>query len=157
MRFRTMVLLSILATSVRQSWGYLRSNQLRRAFTPPSAVRNQKVNPTKISNQHRSGPPLFGSIDILGTPATATDDGKRPFQITTPIYYVNDKPHIGHAYTSTACDVLARFMRLSGRDVFFLSGTDEHGQVRAGFWSNIFKFKLFEIISLLLRILISLY
>jgi len=54
----------------------------------------------------------------------------RPFQITTPIYYVNDKPHIGHAYTSIACDVIARFMRLKGRDVFFLSGTDEHGQVR---------------------------
>lgn len=41
---------------------------------------------------------------------------------------MNDKPHIGHAYTSVACDILARFMRLSGRDVFFLSGTDEHGQ-----------------------------
>ena len=41
---------------------------------------------------------------------------------------MNDKPHIGHAYTSTACDVIARFMRLSGREVFFLSGTDEHGQ-----------------------------
>ncbi len=66
---------------------------------------------------------------ILGTPATSFDDGKSPFQITTPIYYVNDKPHIGHAYTSTACDVIARFMRLSGREVFFLSGTDEHGQV----------------------------
>ena len=64
------------------------------------------------------------------TPATNVDDGNSPFQITTPIYYVNDKPHIGHAYTSLACDVLARFMRLSGREVFFLSGTDEHGQVR---------------------------
>lgn len=64
----------------------------------------------------------------IGTPATSVDDGKSPFEITTPIYYVNDKPHIGHAYTSTACDVIARFMRLSGREVFFLSGTDEHGQ-----------------------------
>eukprot|EP00546_Thalassionema_frauenfeldii_P021748 CAMPEP_0178905602 /NCGR_PEP_ID=MMETSP0786-20121207/6367_1 /TAXON_ID=186022 /ORGANISM="Thalassionema frauenfeldii, Strain CCMP 1798" /LENGTH=559 /DNA_ID=CAMNT_0020577229 /DNA_START=125 /DNA_END=1804 /DNA_ORIENTATION=+ len=63
-----------------------------------------------------------------GTPSTSFDDGECPFQITTPIYYVNDKPHIGHAYTSTACDVIARFMRLSGREVFFLSGTDEHGQ-----------------------------
>lgn len=62
------------------------------------------------------------------TPATNVDDGNSPFQITTPIYYVNDKPHIGHAYTSLACDVIARFMRLSGREVFFLSGTDEHGQ-----------------------------
>eukprot|EP00545_Synedropsis_sp_CCMP1620_P013548 CAMPEP_0119010286 /NCGR_PEP_ID=MMETSP1176-20130426/4909_1 /TAXON_ID=265551 /ORGANISM="Synedropsis recta cf, Strain CCMP1620" /LENGTH=568 /DNA_ID=CAMNT_0006962921 /DNA_START=127 /DNA_END=1833 /DNA_ORIENTATION=- len=68
------------------------------------------------------------STSLFQTPATLCDDGTSPFQITTPIYYVNDKPHIGHAYTSTACDVIARFMRLSGRDVFFLSGTDEHGQ-----------------------------
>ncbi len=48
--------------------------------------------------------------------------------ITTPIYYVNDKPHIGHAYTSLAADVLARWRRLQGHEVFFLTGTDEHGQ-----------------------------
>ncbi|HUT96411.1 MAG TPA: methionine--tRNA ligase [Candidatus Paceibacterota bacterium] len=47
--------------------------------------------------------------------------------ITTPIYYVNDKPHIGHAYTTLAADVLARFFRAQGNDVFFLTGTDEHG------------------------------
>jgi methionyl-tRNA synthetase len=51
-----------------------------------------------------------------------------PYYITTPIYYVNDKPHIGHAYTTLACDVLARFKRLDGYDVKFLTGTDEHGQ-----------------------------
>src|SRR6202167_1003610 len=51
-----------------------------------------------------------------------------PYYLTTPIYYVNDQPHIGHAYTTVATDVLARFMRLDGRDVFFLTGTDEHGQ-----------------------------
>ncbi len=51
-----------------------------------------------------------------------------PFYITTPIYYVNDAPHIGHAYTTLACDVLARFKRLDGHDVRFLTGTDEHGQ-----------------------------
>lgn len=50
------------------------------------------------------------------------------FYITTPIYYVNDSPHIGHAYTTLACDVIARFMRLDGREVRFLTGTDEHGQ-----------------------------
>lgn len=50
------------------------------------------------------------------------------FYITTPIYYVNDKPHLGHAYTTIACDVIARFMRLAGEDVKFLTGTDEHGQ-----------------------------
>jgi methionyl-tRNA synthetase len=50
------------------------------------------------------------------------------YYITTPIYYANDVPHIGHAYTSLACDVLARFKRLDGYDVIFLTGTDEHGQ-----------------------------
>ena len=50
------------------------------------------------------------------------------FTITTPIYYVNGLPHIGHAYTSIAADVLARWKRLDGFDVFFLTGTDEHGQ-----------------------------
>ncbi len=48
--------------------------------------------------------------------------------ISTPIYYVNGAPHIGHAYTSVAADVLARFNRLDGKQVFFLTGTDEHGQ-----------------------------
>lgn len=48
--------------------------------------------------------------------------------ITTPIYYVNDKPHVGHAYSTLAADVLARWRRLQGRQVFFLTGTDEHGQ-----------------------------
>jgi len=52
----------------------------------------------------------------------------KTFYITTPIYYVNDVPHIGHAYTSLACDVLARFKRLDGYQVMFLTGTDEHGQ-----------------------------
>ncbi|HEV8540281.1 MAG TPA: methionine--tRNA ligase [Nitrospiraceae bacterium] len=50
------------------------------------------------------------------------------FYITTPIYYVNDVPHIGHAYTTVAADVLARYARLRGEDVFFLTGLDEHGQ-----------------------------
>ncbi|MCH2137121.1 MAG: methionine--tRNA ligase [Phycisphaerales bacterium] len=48
--------------------------------------------------------------------------------ITTPIYYVNGRPHLGHAYTTTICDVWARFQRAAGQDVFFLTGTDEHGQ-----------------------------
>src|SRR5437879_242545 len=54
--------------------------------------------------------------------------GGTPYYITTPIYYVNDAPHIGHAYTTIVCDALARFMRLDGRRVKFLTGTDEHGQ-----------------------------
>ena len=51
----------------------------------------------------------------------------KTFYITTPIYYVNDVPHIGHAYTTIAADVAAHFKRLAGYDVFFLTGTDEHG------------------------------
>jgi methionyl-tRNA synthetase len=53
---------------------------------------------------------------------------KTPFYITTPIYYVNGEPHMGHVYTSVAADVVARFKRLAGYDVHFLTGTDEHGQ-----------------------------
>ena len=50
------------------------------------------------------------------------------FYVTTPIYYVNAQPHLGHAYTTIAADVLARHMRQRGEDVFFLTGTDEHGE-----------------------------
>ncbi|MDF1579856.1 MAG: methionine--tRNA ligase [Desulfuromonadales bacterium] len=50
------------------------------------------------------------------------------FYVTTPIYYVNDVPHIGHAYTTLACDAMARYKRARGYKVFFLTGTDEHGQ-----------------------------
>ncbi|GFE61060.1 methionine--tRNA ligase [Geobacter sp. AOG2] len=53
---------------------------------------------------------------------------KPTFYLTTPIYYVNDVPHIGHAYTTVAADVLARYKRLMGYDVYFLTGSDEHGQ-----------------------------
>ena len=52
----------------------------------------------------------------------------KTFYITTPIYYVNDVPHIGHAYTTLACDVMARYKRSRGYQVAFLTGTDEHGQ-----------------------------
>ena len=50
------------------------------------------------------------------------------YYLTTPIYYVNAAPHIGHAYTTVAGDVLARYKRLMGYDVYFLTGSDEHGQ-----------------------------
>ena len=53
---------------------------------------------------------------------------KRTLYLTTPIYYVNDIPHVGHAYTTIAADALTRARRLAGHDVFFLTGTDEHGQ-----------------------------
>jgi len=55
----------------------------------------------------------------------------KKFYITTPIYYVNDKPHIGHAYTTIIGDIFARYQRLIGNDVFYLTGTDEHGMKNA--------------------------
>ena len=55
---------------------------------------------------------------------TTTDS----FYITTPIYYVNGEPHIGHAYTTIAADIAARYHRLRQKRVFYLTGTDEHGQ-----------------------------
>ena len=56
-----------------------------------------------------------------------TDKKDKYYYITTPIYYVNGAPHIGSSYTNIACDVLARFKRLDGYKVKFLTGTDEHG------------------------------
>ena len=52
----------------------------------------------------------------------------KKFYITTPIYYVNAHPHIGHAYTTIVCDTIARRHRMLGDDTWFLTGTDEHGQ-----------------------------
>ena len=60
----------------------------------------------------------------MSEPSTSRDR----FYVTTPIYYVNDRPHVGHCYTTLLADTVARFMRASGRDVFFLTGTDEHSE-----------------------------
>jgi len=61
-------------------------------------------------------------------PTSSAAPGPQPFYVTTPIYYVNDVPHLGHAYTTVVADALARFHRQRGADVLFLTGTDEHGQ-----------------------------
>lgn len=60
------------------------------------------------------------------TDQTAPNSSDNTFYVTTPIYYVNDRPHIGHVYTTTIADIIARYHRLCGKDVFFLTGTDEH-------------------------------
>ena len=52
----------------------------------------------------------------------------KKFYITTPLYYVNDEPHIGHAYTTILADVITRSQKIQGKNVFLLTGTDEHGQ-----------------------------
>ena len=53
---------------------------------------------------------------------------KVPCYVTTPIYYVNDQPHVGHAYTTVTTDFLARWHRSDGHETWFLTGTDEHGE-----------------------------
>src|SRR3546814_13980387 len=63
---------------------------------------------------------------------SAMTAGKPAYYITTPIYYVNDDPHIGHASTTLACDVLARFKRLDGYNIYFLTGTDLSKDRRGG-------------------------
>jgi hypothetical protein len=124
-----MAFLCFLASSLRPGQAYIpRAVQRGSASSFGTLIRRQHTSNNKNSYR-RSFFASSSCLNTVGTPATSFDDGTSPFQITTPIYYVNDKPHIGHAYTSTACDVIARFMRLSGREVFFLSGTDEHGQV----------------------------
>ena len=71
--------------------------------------------------------------DVAGLPTpplsvTLSTLMNKQFYITTPIYYVNDAPHIGHAYTTILADVLSRFHRAMGDEVFFLTGLDEHVQ-----------------------------
>ena len=70
-----------------------------------------------------------GGSDLIGPHRLeGMADQRKAYYVTTPIYYVNDVPHIGHAYTTVAGDVLARWHRQRGEDVWFLTGTDEHGQ-----------------------------
>ncbi|MGD0650222.1 MAG: methionine--tRNA ligase [Verrucomicrobiia bacterium] len=64
------------------------------------------------------------SVDCFA--ASCEDAAPMKFYVTTPIYYVNDRPHIGHVYTTTIADIMARYHRLCGDEVFFLTGTDEH-------------------------------
>jgi len=73
----------------------------------------------------------FASMPIHENRSSVLDfhaNANKPYYITTPIYYVNGQPHLGHAYTSVATDMLARFHRKAGHPVHFLTGTDEHGQ-----------------------------
>ena len=108
--------------------GFLRpaasSSALRRPASASAAPRALGLALGQQQPQHQRGRAVVRALSL----SASASDGAKPYFITTPIYYVNDKPHIGHAYTTLACDVVARFMRLDGREVFFLTGTDEHGQ-----------------------------
>jgi leucyl-tRNA synthetase len=70
----------------------------------------------------------LSALAEMSLKSTVAVRDKSPFFISTPIYYVNGQPHLGHAYTSVISDIIARFQRADGREVFFLTGTDEHGQ-----------------------------
>ena len=76
----------------------------------------------------RAAAPDAGAPQAVAARALALHAPWAPFYVTTPIYYVNAAPHLGHAYTTIAADVLARHHRQRGDDVFFLTGTDEHGE-----------------------------
>ena len=116
-------------SSVSAYGAFTRTNSpIRSSMAKISSLPNSLILPKHLHQTNIRCKSTLSMSAISGTESTSFDDGKSPFFITTPIYYVNDVPHIGHAYTSTACDVIARYMRLSGRDVMFLSGTDEHGQ-----------------------------
>src|ERR1700750_2263487 len=87
--------------------------------TAPSAVRGTGT-PLKSWHKIRAA--------TQGRPYVTIPDPMSTFYLTTPVYYVNALPHIGHIFTTTVGDTLARYLRMSGQDVYFLTGTDEHGQ-----------------------------
>ena len=96
-----------------------RSLHVRRAVAPVAA---RRVSVTARLSSERDA-----HVASAAAHAGAATDAPEKCFVTTPIYYVNDRPHIGHVYTSTVADVYARFQRSRGKDVFFLTGTDEHG------------------------------
>jgi len=94
----------------------------------PSATANKTSIAEKTSSagtSAKAGPP---KTKVARVASPSTTPGPKSFYITTAIAYPNGVPHIGHAYEAIATDALARFQRLDGKDVFFLTGTDEHGQ-----------------------------
>jgi leucyl-tRNA synthetase len=122
---------TLLATSTARATRSQQHNPLlRRRHDAALAM----VLPAAASRLQQHSPQLrpparHASSRIAACAATsAAEPGRKPYYVTTPIYYVNGEPHIGHAYTTLACDVLARFKRLDGHEVMFLTGTDEHGQ-----------------------------
>ncbi len=93
----------------------------RKPKTPKPMTRKSKAAKPKASTSKISTPKT-------AEPIAAASGNKQPYYITTAISYPNGPPHIGHAYEAIATDVIARFHRLDGEDVYFLTGTDEHGQ-----------------------------
>lgn len=96
--------------------------------TPPKAVKPEMSKPKVSKPKVPRAPKPVAAAAPQATAPEAAAARDNVFYITTAIAYPNGSPHIGHAYEAIATDVLARFARLDGKDVFFLTGTDEHGQ-----------------------------
>src|SRR5262249_19994217 len=93
-------------------------------FDPrPQAERDRRV-PRRHAGRSADRAGDLGGAGAHQTPARIVT----AFYLTTPIYYVNDRPHLGHAYTTIVADAMARYRRLAGDDVWLLTGTDEHGE-----------------------------
>src|SRR5215468_9539399 len=92
----------------------------------PRRTAGLAARPNALNWRRPTGTPVH---ELAGSTqgGTCAMSGKQQFYITTPIFYPNGAPHIGHAYTALASDAIARFERLDNKDVFFLTGTDEHG------------------------------
>ena len=102
-------------------------------FAVRSASYTKKYFSSRVRNTHaaaqlKSRHKWSSSPKYVTVADAVAERDRSPFFISTPIYYVNGQPHLGHAYTSVVSDVMARFQRADGRDVYFLTGTDEHGQ-----------------------------
>src|ERR1022692_1045925 len=75
-----------------------------------------------------TGPNIIGSFFPVQGAFLSASENRPTFYLTTPIYYANARPHVGSAYTTLVADVIARFKRMMGYDVAFVTGTDEHGE-----------------------------
>jgi len=95
--------------------------------TAPAKTKPQAATPEKPKAPPKPKSSKLGTAPVASVPKATAARSKNSFYITTAIAYPNGAPHIGHAYEAIATDALARFQRLDGKDVFFLTGTDEHG------------------------------
>ena len=94
----------------------------------PTTCPSCRTIPEDLAADDGARPTIRARTSTTRAPTTLRATHDHPFYITTPIYYVNDVPHLGHAYTTIVADALARFHRMRGDDTRFLTGTDEHGQ-----------------------------
>lgn len=131
-----------MAARVQHSLQFQRNNLTTFFFSSSSSSISNSINKTRInfrskwfsssSSSKRSGAALYctcsDSSSSTDPNSTAVPTKEDPFVLTTPLYYVNAPPHMGSAYSTIAADAIARFQRLTGKKVIFITGTDEHGE-----------------------------